>query len=152
MIPHLTNEASTIHTRGTNMSDENDVGIGEHFVDTFYEAGQAIGALATGDFEGAQENFLDMSRDALDTISDGGYSHFIDRMNEDTGLDLRQELTEGLDAVGGAIGEAVYDGVEALGDAADVVGEAAGDAVEWAGDTAEEAYDAAADFLGDLVN
>ncbi len=134
------------------MSEENDVGIGEHFVDTFYEAGQAIGALATGDLDAAQENFLDMSRDALDTITDGGYSHFVDRMNEDTGLDLRQELTEGLETVGGVIGEGIYDGVEAIGDAANAVGEAAGDAVEWVGDTAEEAYDEAAGFLSDLVD
>jgi hypothetical protein len=134
------------------MSEDGDVGIGEHFVDTFYEAGQAIGALATGDLDAAQENFLDMSRDALDTISDGGYSHLIDRMNEDTGLDMRQEFTEGLNEVGGAIGEFVYDGVQAVGDAAEAVGEAAGDAAEWVGDTASDAYDAAADFVGDIFD
>jgi len=134
------------------MSDEEDLGIGEHFVDTFYEAGQAIGALATGDFDAAQENFLDMSRDALDTISDGGFSHLVDRMNEDTGLDLREELVEGLDTVGSAIGEAVYDGVEWAGDAIDTAGEAVGDAVDYVGDAAEDAYDAASDFVGDIFD
>jgi hypothetical protein len=130
------------------MADEEDGGgISENFVDTFYEAGQAIGALATGDLEAAQENFLDMSRDALDTITDGGYSHLIDRMNEDTGLNLREELVDGLDTVGSAIGEAVYDGVQAVGDAAEAVGEAAGDAAEWVGDTASDAYDAVADLF-----
>jgi hypothetical protein len=132
------------------MSDDGDVGIGEHFVDTFYEAGQAIGDLVTGDLEGAQENFLDMSRDALDTITDGGYSHLIDRMNEDTGLDMREEFTEGLNDVGSAIGEFVYDGVQAVGDAAEAVGEAAGDAAEWVGDTAGDAVDAVGDFIDDI--
>ncbi len=132
------------------MSDEGDVGIGEHFVDTFYEAGQAIGALATGDLDAAQENFLDMSRDALDTVTDGGYSHLIDRFNEDTGMDLRQEFTEGLDTVGSAIGEAVYDGVQAVGDAAEWVGDTAGDAAEWVGDTAGDAVDAVGDFIDDV--
>lgn len=138
--------AQAYRLKGETMSDEEDLGIGEHFVDTFYEAGQAIGALATGDFDAAQENFLDMSRDALDTISDGGFSHLVDRMNEDTGLDMREEFTEGLDAVGSAIGEAVYDGVEWAGDAIDSVGEAAGEAYE----AAENLYDDAADFVGDL--
>jgi hypothetical protein len=130
------------------MSDEEDAGIGEHFVDTFYEAGQAVGALVTGDLEAAQENFLDMSRDALDTISDGGFSHLIDRMNEDMGLDLRQELVEGLDTVGSAIGEAVYDGVQAVGDAAEAVGDFVGDGVDAVGDAAE----AVGDFVGDLFD
>ena len=124
------------------MADEEEAGgISENFVDTFYEGGQAIGALITGDLEAAQENFLDMSRDALDTITDGGFSHLVDRMNDDLGMDLREELVDGLNTVGGAIGEAVYDGVEAVGDAA-----------EWVGDTASDAYDAAADFVGDIFD
>jgi hypothetical protein len=129
----------TDNRRGMAMSDEEDLGIGEHFVDTFYEAGQAIGDLVTGDFDGAQENFLDMSRDALDTISDGGFSHLVDRMNEDTGLDMREELTDGLQSAGEAIGDAVYDGVQAVGDAVDYVEDAAGDA-----------YDAVSDFVSDV--
>lgn len=119
------------------MSEEEEFGsIGEDAIDALYDTGYAVGALVSGEPEVAVDRFLDASGSALDAITDGGFSHLVDRVEGDTGLDLRDTVQDGLETAGNAMGDAAWAATEAAGEVYDDV--AAG---------AEEGYDTVAGWL-----
>ncbi len=133
------------------MSDEDFGSIGEEAIDALYDTGFATGALLSGDVDTAADRYLDASSSALDAITDGGFSHLVDRFEGDTGIDTRELLEDGLRYVGESLGDAAYDAVEYAGevydDAAGFVG-GVGDVVS---DTAGGVYDAVSE-AGDQVH
>ena len=133
------------------MSDE-DESIGENAIDAMYDLGYATGALLDGEFEVATDHFLDASSSALDAITDGGFSHLVDRFEGDTGIDLRESVEDGLEWAGEALGDAAWTATEAVGDAYDWAAETAGDAVDAVTDTAEDAYEFAGDVASDAYD
>lgn len=130
------------------MSDEEEFGsIGEEAIDALYDTGYAVGALVSGEPEVAVDRFLDASSSALDAVSDGGFSHLVDRIEGDTGLDLRDTVQDGLETVGNAMGDAAWAATEAAGEAYDSVSETASEAYDSVSDTASEAYDTVAGWM-----
>lgn len=101
--------------------------MGESAVDALYDTGYAVGALISGEPEVAVDHFLDASSSALDAITDGGFSHVLDRFEADTGLDTRELVQDGLEFVGETLGDAAYGATEFVGDAASEVADFAGD-------------------------
>jgi hypothetical protein len=122
------------------MSDE-DISMSEHAIDAAYDLGYGVGAVLTGDLDEAADRFLDASSSALDAITDGGFSHLVDRVEGDLGIDLRETVEDGVQFVGEALGDAAWEATEAVGDAIDWVSEGAEDIVDTVGDAAEDAYD-----------
>lgn len=100
------------------MSDE-DISMGEHAIDALYDTGFAVGALASGEFEVAGDRFLDASSSALDAITDGGFSHLVDRFEGDTGIDTRGAVEDGVQYVGEALGDAAWEATEWVSDTVD---------------------------------
>jgi hypothetical protein len=103
------------------MSDE-DESLGDRLSNVAYDATEGVVDLAQGDGDGAVDHFLDMSRDALDVVTDGGFSTWVDRENNEHDMDLRETVKEGLHDAGEWVGDRVHDGVEAVEDAANWVG------------------------------
>jgi hypothetical protein len=133
------------------MSDE-DISMSEHAIDAAYDLGYGVGAVLTGEFDEAADRFLDASSSALDAITDGGFSHLVDRIEGDLGIDLRETVEDGVQWAGEALGDAAWEATEAVGDAVDWVAEGAEDIVDTVGDVAEEAYDTVADAAGDVYD
>ena len=133
------------------MSDE-DISMGEHAIDAAYDLGYGIGAVLTGELDEASDRFLDASSSALDAITDGGFSHLVDRVEGDLGIDLRETVEDGVQFVGEAIGDFAWDATEAVGDAADWVAGGVEDVVDSVGEAAEDAYDAVSDAAGDAYD
>jgi hypothetical protein len=101
-----------------DMSDE-DISMGEHAIDALYDTGFAVGALVSGEFDVAGDRFLDASSSALDAISDGGFSHLVDRFEGDTGIDTREAVEDGVQYVGEALGDAAWEATEWVGETVD---------------------------------
>jgi hypothetical protein len=128
------------------MSDEEEFGsIGEEAIDALYDTGYAVGALVSGEPEVAVDHFLDASSSALDAITDGGFSHLVDRFEEDTGIDTREVVQDGLEYVGEAIGDAAWEATEFVGEVYDDVSDVASDVYDEVSDVASDVYDTASD-------
>lgn len=128
------------------MSDE-DESFGEHAVDAAYDLGYGAAALVDGEFDVATDAFLDASSEALDAITDGGFSHLVDRFEGDTGIDTRELVEDGAQFVGEALGDAAWavsEGAEAI---YDTVSDTVSDAYDTVSDTAEDAYDTVAGWF-----
>jgi hypothetical protein len=127
------------------MSDADFGSIGEDAVDALYDTGFATGALLSGDLETAADRYLDASSSALDALTDGGFSHLVDRFEADTGIDTREVLEDGLEYVGGAVGDAAYDAVEYAGEVYDDAAGFAGEVYDSVSEAGGEVYDALGD-------
>ncbi len=128
------------------MSDEEEFGsMGEDALDALYETGAAVTYLVSGEPEEAVDSFLDASSSALDAITGGGFSHVVDRFEEDTGIDTREVFQDGLETVGNELGEAAYEATEFVGEVYDDVSEYAGEIYDDVSDVASEVYDTASE-------
>lgn len=111
------------------MSDEEE-SMGEHAIDALYDLGYGAGALMTGEVDEAADRFLTASGEALDAVTDGGFSHLVDRVEGDTGLDLGAMAHDGVQYVGEALGDAAWAATEAVEGAYDTVSDTAGEAYD----------------------
>ena len=124
------------------MSDDEGFGsIGEEAIDALYDTGYATAALISGDVDVAVDHYLDASSSALDAVTDGGFSHLVDRFEADTGIDTRETFEDGVQYVGEALGDAAWEATEYVGEVYDDVSSAAGEAYDDVSSAAGEAYD-----------
>lgn len=129
------------------MSDDEFGSIGEEAIDALYDTGYATAALISGDVDVAVDHYLDASSSALDAVTDGGFSHLVDRFEADTGIDTRETFQDATQYVGEAIGDAAWEATEYVGEVYEDVSETAGEVYDSVSETAGEAYDTVAGWF-----
>jgi len=129
------------------MSEEEFGSIGEEAIDALYDTGFATAALISGDVDVAVDRYLDASSSALDAVTDGGFSHLVDRFEADTGIDTREVFEDGVQYVGEAIGDAAWEATEYVGEVYEDVSETASEVYDDVSETANEAYDTVAGWF-----
>lgn len=134
------------------MSDDEFGSIGEEAIDALYDTGYATAALISGDVDVAVDRYLDASSSALDAVTDGGFSHLVDRFEADTGIDARETFQWATQYVGEAIGDAAWGATESLGEVYGDVSETAGEVYDTVSETAGEAYDYASETAGEAYD